>query len=374
MVPYEPGEKSALRAFQREYFGADSRQCDDAFADWLFERNPHRDRDQPVVWLCKRDGRVIGQQAAVPVLLKIDDDEHRASWGIDLMVHREWRLKGVAPALSAAYDGSANILMGLGMSEGAVRAYSRAGWTDMGRLSFVVRPLDARACAQALRDPTGLVSVMPELLVAGSARFMAGIARRIGQCSLEPISVFDDCADLAWAASAADYRVLVKRDFTSLRWRFDQFPEPARYRRYYLMCRSRVIGYAVMRSDCWRGHTIARLVDYLAPRRHLGALFALVVDVGRTAGAVAVFIEQLHSEAMPLLKSLGCFRVAAATQFMLKTQAEATALGGVLSQSGSWLVTRGDSDSDIPAVEPAAAHPHVTAQLSVRPAPGPLNA
>jgi hypothetical protein len=375
VVPYDASDKSAVREFQREYFGADSRQCNDAFADWLFERNPHRYRDQPVVWVCKRDGMVIGQQAAVPVLLKVGNDEYRASWGIDLMVQREWRLKGVAPALSAAYEGSADILLGLGMSAAAVRAYSRAGWTDMGRLPFFVRPLDARACAQALQRGAGLASVLPDLLVAGSARVMAGISRRIGRCSLEPVSAFDDRANAAWAAAAADYHVLVKRDFTSLRWRFDQFPEPARYTRYYLMCRSHVIGYAVMRSDRWRGHKIARLVDYLAPRRHLGALFALVVDQGRTTGAVAVFIEQLHSDATGLLKTLGCFRVGAATQFMLKAQAAAVGLAGVLNQSGAWLVTRGDSDSDIPADDAGAARPPAAVrQLSVQPAPGPWNA
>ena len=375
VLPYDPGDKPALREFQRQYFGPDSRQCDDAFADWLFERNPHRHRGQPVVWVCKRDGVVIGQQAAVPVLLRVGGNEYRASWGIDLMVEREWRLKGVAPALSAAYEGSADILLGLGMSASAVRAYSRAGWSDMGRLPFFVRPLDARACSQALGKGARLASVAPDLLVAGSARFMAGIARGISRCALEPISAFDDRADAAWAASGIDYHVLVKRDFTSLRWRFDEFPEPARYRRYYLMCGSRVIGYAVMRSDRWRGHMVARLVDYLAPRRYLGALFALIVDLGRTTGAVAVFIEQLHADATGSLKSLGCFRVGAATQFMLKAQSGATRVSGVLNQSSAWLVTRGDSDSDLPADEAGpAARPRVVPQVSARPAPGPWNA
>ena len=109
---YEPGDKPALRAFQRAYFGA-TRQTDERFFEWLFERNPHQESDRPPVWLCKRDGTVVGQQASIPVVLKIDDIEQRAAWLIDWMVHPDWRLKGVAPALLTANTSEYELMLGL---------------------------------------------------------------------------------------------------------------------------------------------------------------------------------------------------------------------------------------------------------------------
>ncbi|HEV7390487.1 MAG TPA: hypothetical protein VGO08_02500 [Burkholderiales bacterium] len=374
VLPYESSDKNLLGDFQREYFGARSRQCNDAFAEWLFESNPHRDRSKPVFWVCKQDGIVVGQQASVPVILKVGDDEYRASWGIDLMVRREWRLKGVAPALSAAYESSADILLGLGMSPAAVRSYSRAGWSDMGRLRFAVRPLNARACAQALQSRGWLARLVPNVLVGGSSAFLAGMARSFNGCVLEPVREFDERVDNVWRTSADDYRVLVKRDFTSLRWRFDQFPEPARYRRYYMVRGSGVLGYAVVRMDRWRGHEIGRIVDYLAPRRYLRPLLALAIEEMRAVGAAAVFVEQLHEEAAVVLGLLGCFPVAAVTQFMVKVQPRAATVAGMVNQARCWFATRGDSDSDMPEGEESGAGPAGAQALSARPEREPLNA
>jgi GNAT superfamily N-acetyltransferase len=360
VVPYDPSEKSGLRDFQRDYFGADSRQCDDAFCDWLFECNPHRAPDSPVRWLCKRDGLVVGQQASIPVVLKAGGIEYRASWGIDLMVHAQWRLKGVAPALAAAHEHSADILLGLGMSPAAYRAFSRAGWADMGCLPFVVRPLDARACAHALENREWLAKLAPDVLVRGSARIASNLLRGLSRCSLEPIPAFDERVDAVWTSSARDYHVLVKRDYTSLRWRFDQFPDPSCYERYYLTRASRVLGYAVVRMDSWRGHRIARLVDYLTERRYITPLFALLIDAMRAKGTAAVFIEQLHPNSAGVLTLLGCFRVGAVTRFILKTKPTAARFAELLTQAHSWLVTRADSDSDIPAIAlPAGYQPQL---------------
>lgn len=357
VLPYAPSEKSGLRDFQREYFGVDSRQCDDNFFEWLFERNPHRAPGTPVFWLCKRDGVVVGQQASIPVLLQVGDRECRASWGIDLMIRKEWRLRGIGPALSAAYEHSADILLGLGVSAAVHRAYTRAGWADIGRLPFMVRPLDANACAQALESRQWLARLAPGILVRGSARIIGGIVHSLSGCSLQSIDAFDDHVDAVWAASARDYSVLVKRDFTSVRWRFDQFPDCTRYERYYLRHKSRVVGYAVIRIDTWRGHRVTRLVDYLTERRYLRTLFALLIDAMRARGVIAVFIEQLHAQSTALLRSLGCFRVGGVTQFILKAKNDAAQLSNTLTQAHGWLVTRADSDSDIPAVEPAKLQP-----------------
>lgn len=45
-----------------------------------------------------------------------------------------------------------------------------------------------------------------------------------------------------WSRSSCDYPILVKRDFKSVRWRFDEVPDATRYERYYLTHKAGVRG------------------------------------------------------------------------------------------------------------------------------------
>lgn len=353
--PYDVSDREALRAFQLAHFGVGSRQADDRYFKWLFECNPHQRRDAPVVWICKRDGLVVGQQARLPVTLKVGCEEQEASWGVDLMVDPQWRLKGIGPALFAEYERSSAVLLGLGLSENSYRGCIRSGWSDMGRLPLLVRPLDTEVCATALGDRQWLARLAPDLLVKGSARAMGVVMQRLARCSLDRVHTFDERVDSVWTAASRDYSIVVKRDFLSLRWRFDESPDAADFERYYLTRRGEVLGYAVIRFDTWRGHKIARLVDHLSPRKLQVPLLAMLIDALRGRNAVALFIEQLTGNRREAMMALGCFRVGAATRFIVKATRRATSLAGTLCHAAQWFVTPADSDSDLPFYEGAPA-------------------
>jgi hypothetical protein len=347
VVRYEPGDREALCAFQREYFGADSRHCDDRFFEWLFERNPHRDPEGTSLWLCKRDGVVVAQQASIPTRLKIGDSEERAAWLIDWMVHPQWRLKGVSPALFAANAGSTDIMLGLGLEDMAYRSVRRAGWHDAGRISLFVRPLDAGASAKILNLPPLLGRLAPRFVIGGSARFVAGLRGVIAGVSLEPVEAFDERADALWHDASREHPVVAKRDFETLRWRFDEGPHRVFYERYYLTRQGAVVGYAVVRVTDWKGHRIGRVVDYFTRRRWVAPLLALVMGELDRKGVAAVFLEQWDPRAEYVLRTLGCVRARPSHRFMFKAREPALAgLAPMLMQAGNWFVTPADSDFD----------------------------
>jgi len=361
---YAPEDKPALREFQIEYFGPHSRQCDDAYFDWLFVKNPYQEPGRPTLWICKRDGVVLGQQASIPVLLKAGAFHYKAAWGMDLMVRTEWRLKGVAPALSAAFEQSAEVLLGQGMSEAAHRAFMRRGWTDMGMLPVLVRPLDPAVCARTPHAPR-VTRLTPRFATRGSAS-LAGLAfGRLAGFTLEPIAAFDEGVDRVWSLASGDYPVLVKRDLSYIRWRFDEIPGETGYRRYYLKRKGEVLGYAVVRHEPWRGGTVGRVIDYLAPQRCLRPLFALLIRELDSQGVAAVLLEQLHRGAQPILRSVGCFGAPVATRFIFEAREGAAPARGLLSTAGSWLLSTADSDLD----HEASYRPTAAGTLSVRPEP-----
>ena len=185
--------------------------------------------------------------------------------------------------------------------------------------------------------------------------------------------MFDDRVNTVWTSAAQDYPVLVRRDFASLRWRFDLVPDSSCYDRYYLVGGARLLGYAVLRFDTWRGHRIARVVDYLARRADVLSLLALLTDRLRELGAAAVFLEHLHDGSETALGALGFVRAGAVTQFIMKVLPAAAGASGVLRQSGGWLITRADSDCDLPGIA-AAGLERLTRgvtlhKVSARPAP-----
>lgn len=339
---YQPSDKPALRAFQREYFGENSRQANDTFEDWLFNCNPHS--AAPSLWLCTRDGMVVGQQGTIPVTLKVDDAEYSAAWLVDLMVRPEWRLRGVPPALFAASGKASDIMLGLGVEDEAYATLRRAGWVDITRMSYFVRPLQPRVFGASYKGPRLLWSVAPSAPFRASAAIVALVLGAVTRTRLVRVEAFDSRSDAIWAEARKDYPIIVKRDLAHLRWRFDETPHRLLYQRYYLEHKGRAVGHVVVRAMRWHGHSAAALVDYFAPRRFVAPLLALAFRELSRQRFAAIFIDQIYAGSIRTLKALGCVRVRASWRFMFRLADPQSPLAKRLSEGAEWFVLPADSD------------------------------
>jgi hypothetical protein len=283
--------------------------------------------------------------------LKVQDAEHRAAWLIDWMIDPQWRLRGVAVALLAASAKHHELMLGLGLEDVAYQTVHRIGWNDVGRLSLFVRPLDAGACARVFNLPPVIGKLAPRALLSGSARLGRRMAGALSRISMEPTAAFDDRVDEVWSKARGDYPILVKRDYASLRWRYDDGPFRGLYERYYFKRKGETIGWAVLRLARRRGHTVGRVVDYLVERRWLAPVLALIIDELNAKLAIAALFEQWHPGSEALLRSLGCVRTRSSHRFMFKLTDGGTPLSHVLAQQNNWFVMPGDSDFDHVLVE-----------------------
>jgi GNAT superfamily N-acetyltransferase len=347
---YEPGDRPDLEAFQREYFGADSIQLDRNHTRWLLEEPPEQDPEGVQLWVCRRNGGIVGQQAGIPFALKAGDGTYRASWAIDLMVAKEWRLRGVGPTLSDTHAAASDVSVSLGMTDAAYKSYKRAGWIDLGSLPTYLRVIDPMRCLRVSPYDGALARGAATLgrpaLTATSVAYH--VAARVMGARLVEISAFDHRADELWEAAAPQYAVIARRNRAFLNWRFDCIPSAGRLRRFHVMKRGRPMGYAVLRVDRWRGEQVAVVVDYLARPGWLVPTFALIVEQARRERMSALLCRTLNIQAMGPLSMMGflCLRngLRAPTRMMVRTAPDRQDLVPLVGDPRKWFVTTADSD------------------------------
>jgi hypothetical protein len=345
-----PDDWPDLAAFRSEQYGPTARQLDERQAAWLFGANPAAAED-PDVWICRKDGVIVGQQCGIPVHLKAGSSSVRGSWAIDLVVDPEWRMRGVAPVLSDEQAASADVALALNVSPAAYRAYRRGGWTDLGTVPLYVRPLrltealDAAEMSRVSVRALGRVADAPLRLLD---RGLAAAVRAAG-FELRRIERFDERADVLWRELAPEYPVLVRRDLGWLRWRFDDAPGAAAYVRFYLQRRGRPLGYLVLRTERRRGHVFAVVADYFVRPALTDVLFALALHEARDARDVALACRTLNARGERWLRALGFGRLNANAEvpvrFLALVQGDVAARS-LLATRESWFVTAADSDLD----------------------------
>ncbi|HEY3139538.1 MAG TPA: GNAT family N-acetyltransferase [Acidimicrobiales bacterium] len=342
---YRPTDAEDLAAFQRTAFGEDAKQLDkDRFA-WMFERNPARTDEGPGVWVCRRNGVVVGQQAEIPVDLVVDGQSQPAAWGIDLMVDPEWRLKGVGPGLMATQLEAHDVVIGLTQAEEAFKSYMRGGWTDVGVVPVYVRPVDVKRFLRVAPVPGQARRLAP---VAGPLLrgfdWVASRWLRARGLRLVPVDRFDARVDEVWAAASGDYGVIAVRDAASTTWRLDDRPDADELRRYYLMQGGQAVGYLALRHRERWGDQAAYIVDFLAPKRRIGALLLLAGRAARRDGAFALVCRTLcHEVEQSQLFVRTGIDVAAPLHLVLNTSTN-DLVADRLADRRSWFLTLADSD------------------------------
>jgi GNAT superfamily N-acetyltransferase len=352
---YQDSDAADLRAFQERMFGEGARQLDPQRFAWLFERNPCRSPEGPGLWVCRRDGKIVGQQAEIAFELSVGGRARPAAWTIDLMVDPEWRIKGVGPGLVATQLASCELAIGFTHSEAAVKVYQRGGWAQVATVPVYLRPLDTGRALRHAPIPPRLrrLAEIAAPVVRGVDSLLAAGARAAG-LRLVPVDRFDERVDDVWAAAAKDFPVLARRDAATTRWRLDDRPDADRLRRYYLQRRGRTLGYVAMRPTERAGDPAALVVDYLAPVRWVTPLLTSAAHAARADGATVLVCRTLCQRADRALRRAGFIRrgddVEAPLRFFAHSAPDERDRSAI-EDAANWLVTAADSDLELPGAD-----------------------
>jgi GNAT superfamily N-acetyltransferase len=344
---FRSSDADDLAEFQRSAFGEGSRQLDPGRFEWLYQRNPgHHDAD-PGLWVCRRNGVIVGQQAEIGFDAKIGDEQRHAVWAIDLMVDPEWRVRGIGPGLVDTHLQQRDLVVGVTPSEDAIKLYARFAWTDVGTVPSYLRPLDIRRTFQLAPVPARLRRLGPVLApVLRLVDAVLTLVLRLAGVRLTPIDRFDERVDEVWERSSPDYPVVACRDAAHVRWRFDECPEAGGLQRYYLTRGRRTLGYVVLQPGERWDHPVSLVVDYLAPGRWVAPLLTCAAHEARRQGAFALVCRTLNRPADRWLRMALFIRrgMDVAAPLRLLVHCRTPVMCSVLGNPDGWLLTAADSD------------------------------
>lgn len=354
---YEVSDRDAFRRFQERFFGPSARQLEEARFQWLFYTNPGG--NEPQVWVCSREGEVVGQQSGILHRLRVGTTEVGGSWAIDLMVDPAWRLRGVGPALAERHARSHDIVVALGATDALYPVLLKSGWVDLGHIPARIRPLRLSALSPWWRQRGSRFRVAARLAgpVLQAANSWNDLRCRTSRLRVEPIAAFDARADRIWEHCATDYPVIARRDATWLGWRFDRSPDAALYQRYLVLQGSDPVGYFVLREGTMLDAPVCFLVDYLSSLNNTGVLLDFVVAKARRTHAAALVSNTLNVRAESVFARAGFLSIQKRTRrrFLFRLQRELATLDRVVGDRANWFVTRADSDTDHPGPHPDGA-------------------
>lgn len=347
---FDTSDTAELRDFQRKMFGERVWQVDESYNRWLFDEVPDRDADGPQVWVCKRQGHIVGQQCGIPFRLKARDREIPASWANSLMVLPEWRMRGAFTPLSEAQLDSRPLAMAIHISDSAYKAYTKAGWIDIGALPAYVFPLNTRRCLEA----SSLQGRMRTIgTIAGPAlhgvRIASHLLGRATGARFEEIGRFDGRADTIWRRASPHYPLIALRDLKHLRWRYDEIPCASAYRRFILTRGGKPLGYVVLRRETWRKEPCLAIVDYLCEPKWLWVLLSHTLRIAARERATALICRTLNARAERTFLAMGMMKVPDRVGFPVRVMAHAGPDAGIdraeFADRGNWLLTMGDGDA-----------------------------
>ena len=347
-APYQKIQREALLVFREAHYGANTYRTNPSYVDWAFSDAYQCQNDRAALYICEQGGRIIGAQAASYFQLKAGDKNVRSAWITDFAVLKEFqRTQGIGTAIVQVSQHANPIRFAMNVTPAAVALALKQGWKHVCEVPLWARPLDVGLILKRRMHTKGrvLLGLPAQALLDGVLEVNLRLAAR-AQIQLVATENFDDRSDAIWSRCDSSHRVACVRDKEFLQWRFDRFPRPNGYERYWLYQKGSAVGYLVLRFGDHNGLPSAFVVDYLCQPALLGRMLALALNVCRRRGAAAAYCATLQRNADGVFWRMGFFKRKSGWQFMAYTKKCSTEIAHIISEPRNWFITMADSNLD----------------------------
>ena len=314
------------------------------FWKWEFMDGPS---GKAFIYIAEDEGKLAGHFADLPRRFSVDGKVRVGTLSLDLMVHPDYRRKGIFHEMGRYAAQRVKREKGLFMTAFPIRKETIAGllkigWERVGALPVLVYPLRFRGIVHRYL-PFSLLS----LLIGGLGRLFYSLLwrdrgkERVRGIEVEEITELDHRVDRFWEKASVLYPILGVRDRAFLTWRYLKNPTRV-YKLLRAIEKGEMVGYLVLRKVNLLHFNSAVIVDLLALNEE--AFVSLVeegIEHSKKAGAdlLGCMVPQKH----PYYKQLRNLRFIPSPKaflFMVYRLAKER----ILLDPEAWYVNWGDTD------------------------------
>ncbi len=346
---YHPDQREEMLQFRRAMYGQASIFGDDAYLRWMYEQPALQSPAHIALWLYQKRGLIKGQQGGIRTRLKIGSTIRDALWMMDLMVEPQWRMRGIGAVLADVASHETDVAMTMEISAAARQAFQRAGWSDLGTVPLYMRPLCVTPILQTYAHRH--VATIAGHVGTGVYRIEEAVGHMsvvLSGLKIEEVTRFDQRVNTLWDMASRDYPVICRRDCAFLNWRFADFPQRDRYRRFLILHANEVVGYAVLRNGTHHGLRAGFIVDFLCAPRWTYGLLGLCLRYFRKTRCEAVYCLHLNPVASAAFTAHGFFRRDSGFPWMVQASRLSAEARTLVTNPRNWFITAGDCDVDRP--------------------------
>jgi len=319
-------------------------KLDENFWKWEFEEGPD---GKALIYIVEDGDKIIGHFADIPRLFSVQGETVLGTSSVDLMVHPDYRQKGIFDAMARfgvqqVKQRRGLFMMGFAIRRESISGLKKIGWREIDKLPVLVYPIRFRGILNRyLHFP------LLSLLLGGGVRFiyllLYGLRRKKKSEGIEiqEIDTFDESFDHFWQEVSSLYSVMGVRNRNYLTWRFLQHPT-RNYTVYRAKKSGEMKGYMVMRKVDLLNFDSAVIVDLLAlDEETLSALVEKGIQHSRQEGndLLGMMVPQRHLY-NKLLRRKGFVPSPKSFHLIIYPQSDRE----VLFSPESWYVNWGDND------------------------------
>jgi GNAT superfamily N-acetyltransferase len=334
-----------ILSLRKNAFGeTEEDKLDPRFWQWEFQEGSD---GKALIYIVEDGNKVIGHFADIPRRFSVQGDVVAGTLSLDLMVHPDYRRRGIFVAMGRYGVERVKQENGLFMTAFPIRVETifglkKVGWREVVKLPVLVYPirfsgiLNRYLHFRPLSLFLGGVAKLFYFLVVGPR---GGKERE--KVEIETVDAFDAPFDRFWQEASSLFSVMGVRDRTFLKWRYLQHPK-WHYTIYRGKKNGEMTGYIVLRRVDLLKFNSTVIVDLLALDE--GTLLALVkkgIEYSEREGAdlIGFMVPQGHLYHR-ILRENGFLPSPKIFQFMVYSQSDRE----IFFSQEKWYVNWGDTD------------------------------
>ncbi len=316
-----------------------------AFWEWEYLNGPD---GRGLIYLVEDQKEIVGHFADLPRRFFIHGESSLGTLSLDLMVHPDYRRKGMflqlgRYAAQRVQEMGGQLMTAYPIRKETIRGLKKVGWVEVNRLPVLVYPLRFRGILQRY-----LRFLPVSLLMGGGARVFYNLfwgKRKKGPwgngLEVQEVMDIDHLFEDFFEKTKALFNCFGIRDRTYMIWRY--FKHPTRtYKMYRALRKGEMRGFIVLRKVELLGFNSAVIVDVMALDE---TTFVALIDQGiaysqkERVDLLGFMVPESHPYFI-LLKRQGFLRSPKTFRFMIYSHQT----DNRLLAPQQWYVTWGDTD------------------------------